>query len=160
MVSILVLQKANGRLATTAPRSKWRTIPPSIGSKCDKTSYWKCIHDTFYVLCRAHPHPPVPVCPLHPRALKKVEVYLLVLRIIALWRRKMSRLASLKTLESAYMHRELGRRGRFTSRRSVTGAAWRRTPLPITPFFPMLILLFKEVFKGKRLLFRRSFAAV
>lgn len=73
----------------------------------------------------------------------------------------MCRLPSLKTLESAYMHRELGRRGRFTSRRPVSHAPpARRTPLPITPFFPMLALLFKEVFKGKRLLFRRSFAAV
>lgn len=37
---------------------------------------------------------------------------------------------------------------------------WRRTPLPIVPFFLTPVLLFKEVFKGKRLLFRCSFAVV
>lgn len=112
--------------------------------------------ENAFILCPLQSLPS-PTYPLDPRAQKKVEVYLSYFWIFALWPRKMSRLPPLKTLESAYMHRGLGRRGRFTSRRPVTHAAWRRTPLPMTPFSPTLILLFKEVFKGKRLLFRRGF---
>lgn len=104
--------------ATTATRSKWRTISPFITNpKCDKkTSYWKCIHDTFYVLRRTPPTPTPhspwsPLTPLERRVKKKngwsLPLVLFNYCFVVQDVQEMSPL--LKTLESVYMHCELGK---------------------------------------------------
>lgn len=79
-------EKKSKWLATTAPCSKWRTISPFITTpSVTKTSYWKCIHDTFYVPCRAPVILSVPLNSSGKRGKKMVEVYLLYFLTIALW---------------------------------------------------------------------------
>lgn len=94
---LLLLAQNEGQFLHSSPPQVWRN------------QLLKCIHDTFYVLCRV----PLPARPLNPRAKKKmVEVYLLYFLIIALWCkmcRKCLRFLSLKTLESVHMHCELGK---------------------------------------------------
>lgn len=136
-----------------APGSKWRTIFPSISPKRDKTSYWKCIHDTFNVLCRA---PSSPVCnppsPPGPRVQKKSWGWpLLLLNTCFVAQENVSASVAENTGEcinaswawKVWLFHFLPL--------CVTHSDRCRTPLPIVPFLLAPVLLFKEVFKGKRL---------
>lgn len=150
---MLIGEKKSEWLATTATRSKWRTISPFITNpKCDKTSYWKCIHDTFYVLCRAPITLWVPSSLERREKKKMVEVYLLYFLIIALWCkmcRKCLRFCHLKhwrvcicivSLESFRLVILL-----IAIAYCVTNVSWHRTQiLPFTRWPPLWIMYFSS----------------
>lgn len=110
----------------------------------------KCIHDTFYVLCRTSwPRSVLSASLILVRREKRLEVYLLYFLMIALWC-KMCRkylLLSLKTLESLHTHCELGKSlsCHFTYRHAycVTEIGWHRTEdLPFTLWPPLWIMYY------------------
>lgn len=131
--------------------------------KCDKTSYWKCIHDTC-VPCRALITTSVPSDLERRKKNNGWSLPLVLFNYCFLVQdvQEVFPLLSLKTLESVYMHCGLGTflSCHFSSRHAycVTNVSGHRTQiLPFTLatfmnnvlFFPMPTLLLKEVCKGK-----------
>lgn len=83
--------------------------------------------ENAFILCplQSLPSPP-PRAPSTLERRKKLKFTSRTFEYLLCGPGKTSRLPWLKTLESAYMHRGLGRRGRFTSRRPVTHTHTRR----------------------------------
>lgn len=149
MGAILVRRSEKSKGPATAPRSKWRTISPSISPKCDKTSYWKCIHDTFNVLCGGPLPPPcvtlrVPLT-LERRKKKSWSLPLLLLNNLLCGAGKQLGFCRWKHWRVQRCIVSLG--GVVVSllaalRLTHTHSDWRRTPLPVVPFFLTPVLRF------------------